>query len=171
MTGRGGAPGTPGVAADGEDPAMPVGEAVKAAVGRGPAQGLPAGESPVGEGPEAPAGEAVAWVRVCRLDRLLPGRGMAARVGAEQVALFRVRGPAGGDTVFAVGNRDPFSGAQVLARGIVGDAAGVPKVASPLYKQAFDLRTGVCLDDPAVSVPAYPVVVADDGWVAVGVSP
>jgi nitrite reductase (NADH) small subunit len=26
-----------------------------------------------------------------------------------------------------------------------------------MYKQPFDLRTGECLDDPAVSVPTFPV--------------
>ena len=45
----------------------------------------------------------------------------------------------------------------------------MPKVASPVYKQGFDLRTGVCLDDPEVSVPSYPVRVCDEGWVAVAV--
>jgi nitrite reductase (NADH) small subunit len=29
-------------------------------------------------------------------------------------------------------------------------------VASPVFKQSFDLRTGQCLDDPAVSVHSYP---------------
>lgn len=109
------------------------------------------------------------WTRVCRVDQLTPGRGAAARVGGRQVAVFRVQTPEGGDEVVALDNLDPFSGAQVLARGIVGDAAGVPKVASPVYKQSFALRTGACLDDPAVSVPTYPVQVCDDGWVSVGV--
>ena len=54
----------------------------------------------------------------------------------------------------------------MLSRGIVGDRAGVAKVASPVYKQSFDLRTGACLDDPEVAVPAYPARV-EDGWVAV----
>ena len=54
-------------------------------------------------------------------------------------------------------NFDPFSKAFVLSRGIVGDRAGVPKVASPIFKQSFDLRTGRCLDDPAVAVRVYPV--------------
>ncbi len=57
----------------------------------------------------------------------------------------------------------------MLSRGIIGDAAGIPKVASPVYKQGFDLRTGACLDDPTVAVPAYPVRVCDEGWVSVGV--
>ena len=58
----------------------------------------------------------------------------------------------------------------MLSRGIVGDAAGVPKVASPIYKQSFDLRTGECLDDGgATAVATYPVKVDDDGWVLIEV--
>jgi nitrite reductase (NADH) small subunit len=110
--------------------------------------------------------ETIAWARVCPLDRLTPGRGAVALVAGSQIAVFRVGTP-DGEAVFAIGNRDPFSGAQVLARGIVGDRAGTPKVSSPVYKQGFDLRTGTCLDDPAVRVPSYPVAL-DDGWVAVG---
>jgi nitrite reductase (NADH) small subunit len=122
-----------------------------------------------GLGGSAPAGGAgTAWARVCPVDRLTPGRGAAARIAGRQVALFRVAGEEG-DEVFALGNRDPFSGAHVLSRGIVGDAGGVPKVTSPVYKQAFDLRTGVCLDDAEVAVPAYRATVGADGWVSVAV--
>jgi nitrite reductase (NADH) small subunit len=107
--------------------------------------------------------------RVCRLEELTPDRGAVALVRGVQVAVFRVRASDGSDAVYALGNLDPFSGAQVLSRGIVGDAGGVPKVASPVYKQAFDLRTGACLDDPDVSVPSYPATVDGDGWVWVEV--
>jgi nitrite reductase (NADH) small subunit len=54
-------------------------------------------------------------------------------------------------------SHDPFSGAYVLARGILGTRGGTPTVASPMYKQVFDLRSGQCLDDPAQAVPTYPV--------------
>ena len=97
----------------------------------------------------------------------LAEQAQAARVEDRQVAIFRL--PDETSSVYALGNRCPFSGAHVMSRGIVGDAGGVPKVASPVYKQGFDLRTGVCLDDPEVSVPAYPVRVCDEGWVAVAV--
>lgn len=103
------------------------------------------------------------WHTVCRYDRLLPERGVAALLGDVQVALFRAHDGA----VHAIGNVDPFSGAAVLSRGIVGDRAGVATVASPVYKQAFDLVTGRCLDDPAVVVPVYAVRVTD-GLVEVG---
>ena len=59
--------------------------------------------------------------------------------------------------VFAISNFDPFSRAFVLSRGIVGDKQGIPKIASPIYKQSFDLRTGQCLDDPQVRVPTYDI--------------
>lgn len=105
---------------------------------------------------------AVTWVPVCPVDELLPERGAAALVGDEQVALFRTAD----GSVHALGNRDPFSGACVLARGIVGDRGGVTTVTSPMYKQAFDLVTGRCLDDSAVAVPVWPVRVVD-GFVEV----
>lgn len=83
-----------------------------------------------------------AWIRVCRLEDLSPERGSAALVGGEQVALFRTHR----DDVYAVQQLDPFSGAHVMSRGIVGTRGEVPTVASPMYKQVFDLRTGECLD-------------------------
>lgn len=82
------------------------------------------------------------WVAVCRVGDLSPERGAAALVGGEQVALFRTHT----DDVYAVQQLDPFSGAHVMSRGIVGSRGDAPTVASPMYKQVFDLRTGECLD-------------------------
>ena len=96
------------------------------------------------------------WVPVCAVSDLVPGRGVAALVGPEQVAVFRLE-----DEVFAVSNRDPFSGANVISRGIVGTRGEVVKVASPMYKQSFDLRTGACLDDPSSRLSVYPARVVD----------
>ena len=106
------------------------------------------------------------WVAVCRYAELQPERGVAALVGPVQVALFRTVDGA----VHALDNRDPFTGARVLSRGIVGSRGEVPTVASPLHKQVFDLRTGCCLDDDTVAVARYPVQVRD-GIVAVAVGP
>jgi nitrite reductase (NADH) small subunit len=104
-----------------------------------------------------------AWVEVCSLDDITPDTGVAALVAGQQVAIVRV---GDGDEVYAVGNYDPFSHAFVIARGIVGDRGGIPKIASPIFKQSFDLRTGQCLDDPDTRIPSYPVRVRD-GRVAV----
>ena len=94
---------------------------------------------------------------VCRYDVLLPERGVAALIGDVQIALFRTHD----GSVYAIGNHDPFSGANVMSRGIVGSRGEVPTVASPMFKQVFDLRSGVCLDDPSVSLPVFPVEVID----------
>lgn len=98
------------------------------------------------------------WVDVCALDDLTLDRGVAALVGDVQIAVFRVS-PTG--ALFAISNYDPFSGAFVISRGIVGSATGVLKVTSPMYKQAFDLRTGVSLDDADVVLPTFPVRARD----------
>ena len=95
-------------------------------------------------------------VRVCPLEDVVPNAGVAALVDGEQVAVFRVgNGRLDDDIVHAVGNRDPFSGANVLSRGIVGDLKGELVVASPVYKQHFDLRTGRCIEDAAARIPVY----------------
>lgn len=93
------------------------------------------------------------WFSVCAYDDLPPERGVCALVEGQQVALFRTYD----GRLYALSNHDPYSGAYVLARGIVGSRAGVPTVASPMYKQVFDLTTGRCLDDPAVGAATYRV--------------
>jgi nitrite reductase (NADH) small subunit len=92
------------------------------------------------------------WTSICRYDDLIPERGVAALVDGVAVAVFRTHD----GVLYALSNMDPFSGASVLSRGIVGDREGRPTVASPIYKQVFELATGVCLDDPSVSVATYP---------------
>lgn len=104
------------------------------------------------------------WYDVCAISDVLPGTGVAALLGRHQIAI--VRG-CDGRSVYAISNYDPFSHAFVLARGIVGDRGNVPKIASPIFKQNFDLTTGQCLDDPSVRLPVYPVRVTR-GRVEVG---
>lgn len=104
------------------------------------------------------------WVDVCALDDLRPDRGVCALVGDYQVAIFRLSVD---DELYAISNYDPFSKAFVLSRGIVGSKGDAPKVASPVFKQNFDLRTGQCLDDPTVSIKTFAVRV-ECGRVEVG---
>ncbi|WP_141575660.1 nitrite reductase small subunit NirD [Actinomadura sp. WMMA1423] len=96
---------------------------------------------------------AARWFDICSYAGLTPERGACAMVDGTQVAIFRAFDGA----LYALSNLDPFSGAYVLSRGILGTRDGAPTVASPMYKQVFDLRTGVCLDDPRVALPTFPV--------------
>ncbi len=103
------------------------------------------------------------WQPVCRVAELGVERGATALVHGQAIALFRTRD----EHVYALGNHDPYAKASVIATGIVGVRDGVPFVASPRHKHAFDLRSGRCLDDRHVAVPAYDVRVVA-GVVLVG---
>lgn len=99
------------------------------------------------------------WIDICPLSAIAPNTGVCALVEQKQVAIFRV---GSGSEVYALNNYDPFSKAYVLSRGIIGDRKGIVKVASPIYKQNFNLATGECLDDETVKIPSYPARVVGD---------
>lgn len=113
---------------------------------------------------ELPLLAEVVWTLACPYDYLIPGRGVGVLLDdGTQAALFRLDD----GSLYALGNIDPFSGAAVLSRGIVGDRGGSPVVQSPIGKQAFALADGRCLDDPSVAVPVYSTLLVD-GLVQVG---
>ncbi|GAS92852.1 nitrite reductase small subunit NirD [Mycolicibacterium brisbanense] len=104
------------------------------------------------------------WTTACRYDYLMPCRGVAVLLpDGSQVALFRLDD----GTLHAVGNIDPFCGAAVMSRGIVGDRGGRATVQSPIKKQAFAFDDGSCLDDPEMFVPVYRTRVTPGGFVQV----
>lgn len=105
------------------------------------------------------------FVSICAAERLITGVGVAALVNGQQVAVFRLRD----GSLHAVGNHDPFSGANVISRGLVGSLEGRKVVASPVYKQHFDLLTGACLEDAGVSIPVH-AVREQDGMIQVAVT-
>lgn len=91
-------------------------------------------------------------IDVCALEQLSPERGAAALVEGTQVAVFRLAD----DSVRAVQQKDPYSGVNLLSRGLIGShlvtgegeepGRVVPTLASPMYKQAWNLDTGEVLD-------------------------
>ena len=93
------------------------------------------------------------YQRICSLKDLIPELGVSALINGEQVAIFRLKD----NRVYAIANYDPFSQANVLSRGLTCDLKGKTCVASPIYKQHFDLLTGQCLEDDTVSIKIYPV--------------
>ena len=102
------------------------------------------------------------WTDICAVDDILPSTGVCALVDQRHVAVFRL----GADRFFAIDNVDPKSGASVLSRGLLGSVGDRSVVASPLYKNHFDLQTGECLEAPEQSVRAHGVRV-DGGRVSV----
>lgn len=107
-------------------------------------------------------GELASYLRVCPVAAIDRETGVVALVHGRAVAIFRTHD----DEVHALANYDPSSRASVLARGIVGSREEVPVVTSPMYKHAFDLRTGACLDDATMRVPVFEVAVIDsEVWI------
>ena len=95
----------------------------------------------------------LAWTTVCAVDEILPNTGVSALVEGRHVAIFRI----GESRFHAIDNVDPKSGASVLSRGLIGNLGEHVVVASPLYKNHFDLATGACLEAPEYSVRAHSV--------------
>lgn len=100
------------------------------------------------------------WRDLCALDDIWPDTGVCARIGSVQLAVFRLRVD-DGERLFAIDNHDPFSRANVLSRGLIGNLGDRLVVASPIYKQHFDLETGQCLEEADVSLRTWPVRVAN----------
>lgn len=107
------------------------------------------------------------WIDVCRPDDLAPDTGLCALISQQQIALFYARRL---DEVFAIDNYDPIGKANVLSRGIIGSVGESVVVASPLYKQHFNLRTGVCLEAPEHRADVYPVRVRN-GFIQIQAEP
>lgn len=105
----------------------------------------------------------LSWIEVCALEDITPNTGVGALVNGQQMALFRVGQE---QRVYALSNRDPFSGANVMSRGILGDVQGERVIASPIYKQHFSLVTGRCLEDKDQKLLVFPTKI-DQGRVYV----
>ncbi|HID9471642.1 TPA: nitrite reductase small subunit NirD [Serratia liquefaciens] len=98
------------------------------------------------------------WTTLCPISDILPGTGVCALIGNQQVAIFR---PYADDQVFAISNIDPFAQASVLSRGLIAEHQGELWVASPLKKQHFRLHDGYCLEDDSRSVAHFASRVLD----------
>lgn len=109
-----------------------------------------------------------AWQKVCTKVDLVEFSGVAAWLetadGPAQVAIFYL--PDQGNELFALDHHDPFSNANVIARGIVGDLKGAAVVASPIYKQHFRLEDGQCLEDEDVKLRTWKIEFkGDEVWI------
>lgn len=104
------------------------------------------------------------WYNACKVDDLVEGSGVCALINGQQVAIFYL--PNEEQQVFAIDNFDPIGKANVLSRGIVGDVQKNLVVASPLYKEHFNLLNGRCLEKPEYSVRVWPARI-DSGNVQV----
>ncbi|NMY52751.1 nitrite reductase small subunit NirD [Pseudomonas sp. WS 5011] len=104
----------------------------------------------------------VQWRALCSRADLVANSGVVAWVDGAQVALFYLPDETRGKQLYAVDNRDPKSGANVIGRGIVGSLAGDLVIAAPLYKQHYRLEDGSCLEYPEQQLRTWPVRLQGD---------
>jgi nitrite reductase (NADH) large subunit len=85
--------------------------------------------------------------------------GATIRHGRTQIAVFHF---ASRGEWYATQNMCPHRHEFVLARGLLGDHHGTPKVACPVHKKTFSLETGECLTGENFRVSTFPVKLDGD---------
>lgn len=100
-----------------------------------------------------------AWVKVASRSDFPVDGGIAVKHGDAQIAVFHF---ASRGQWYATQNTCPHKNDMVLARGILGDQGGTPKVACPMHKKTFALDTGECLSGEAYRIATFPVRVDGD---------
>jgi nitrite reductase (NADH) large subunit len=80
--------------------------------------------------------------------------GMAVRHGEVQLAIYHF---ASRGEWYATQNMCPHQEDMVLARGLLGDSSGEPKVVCPMHKKSFSLKTGECLSGEEYQIMTFPV--------------
>jgi nitrite reductase (NADH) small subunit len=70
---------------------------------------------------------------------------------------------------YACQNLCPHKMEMVLSRGMIGEDQGEPKVACPLHKNSFSLKTGKHLNGDLNRIATYPVKIEND-FVYIGFS-
>lgn len=99
----------------------------------------------------------VQWHALCERKDLVANSGVVAWLAGKQIALFYLPDTTQGEHLFAIDNRDPKSGANVIGRGLLGQIGGELVIASPLYKQHFRLHDGSCIEYPEQRLEVWPV--------------
>ena len=112
---------------------------------------------------DLPVEETWTWQKLTHVDQVPKDGGAAVRVGQGQIAIYNF---ARRGEWFATQAVCPHQKDSVLARGLLGDQAGEPKVACPLHKKTFSLMSGKGLSDPNYQVQTFPVEIrGDEVWV------
>jgi nitrite reductase (NADH) large subunit len=100
------------------------------------------------------------WVKVANVNEVPAEGGIAIKYGPAQIALYNF---ASRGEWYACQNQCPHMQDMVLARGLIGDEKGQPKVACPQHKKTFSLKTGECLSGDQLKVRTFPVKIDGDG--------
>ena len=98
--------------------------------------------------------EVKVWFKAAPVDVFPKDGGACVKYKNLQVAVFNF------DRLnewYACQNLSPEKQEMVLSRGMIGDHNGIPKVACPLHKKTFSLKTGENLNGTLPAIATYPV--------------
>lgn len=106
------------------------------------------------------------WFKAAKVEDFPKNGGACIKYEDQQIAVFNFtrRGE-----WFACQNMCPHKKEMALARGMIGETNGEPKVACPFHKKAFSLYTGENINGEDYSVTTYPVKI-EGGYVFIGLS-
>ena len=110
--------------------------------------------------------EVVIWFKAAPVSKFPENGGACIKYKDQQIAVFNFSRE---DKWYACQNVCPHKMEMVLARGIIGDENLEPKVACPLHKNNFSLKTGKHLNGDLGAIATYPVKIEND-FVYVGFS-
>ena len=105
------------------------------------------------------------WFAACYTTDVPENGGVCVKHNDEQIAIFHFTRRA---EWYATQNECPHRQQMALSRGMIGAMGEEPKVACPLHKKTFSLKTGECLSGDVCNIKTYPVKV-EDGMVYIGV--
>ena len=106
------------------------------------------------------------WFKAAAVVKFPKNGGACVKYKDKQIAVFNFTREG---TWYACQNLCPHKMEMVLSRGMIGEDQGVPKVACPLHKNSFSLKTGKHLNGDLDRIATYPVKI-EDGFVYIGFS-
>lgn len=112
------------------------------------------------------AEEVTVWFKAAEISKFPRNGGACVMYKGKQIAVYNF---ARENTWYACQNMCPHKMEMVLSRGMIGEEGGEPKVACPLHKKTFSLKTGQNLNGDLPPISTYPVKV-DNGFVYIGFS-
>lgn len=99
------------------------------------------------------------WFKAAPVSKFPENGGACIKYKDKQIAVFNFTREG---QWYACQNLCPHKMEMVLSRGLIGEENMTPKVACPLHKNTFSLKTGDHLNGDLDAIATYPVKVVDD---------
>jgi nitrite reductase (NADH) small subunit len=99
------------------------------------------------------------WFKVGKTTDFPEDSGACVKHNTKQIAVYNFTRTG---KWYATQNLCPHKMEMVLSLGMIGDKAGIPKVACPMHKKNFSLEDGSNLAGEDLKIAIYPVKIKDE---------